>query len=153
VPFQIVCILLAFDTPGSIAQLGNAIGVLKNAAQLYETEAAREACNTACLLVLLHQKRKEADTKSLSNVLQAYSPAPFAAAAPLQNNNSSSSAAALATAPYPAGPAGGEANGFHSWNDSSWLDDLMTDMPNLQGFDIGQLLDGNSLWDTPGIWS
>jgi hypothetical protein len=29
----------------------------------------------------------------------------------------------------------------------------MTDMPNLQGFDIGQLLDGNSLWDTPGIWS
>jgi hypothetical protein len=152
VPFQIVCILLAFDTPGSIAQLGNAIGVLKNAAQLYETEAAREACNTACLLVLLHQKRKEADTKSLSNVLQAYSPAPFAAAAPLQNS-ASSSTAALTTAPYPAGPAGGEANGFHSWNDSSWLDDLMTDMPNLQGFDIGQLLDGNSLWDTPGIWS
>lgn len=134
VPFQIVCILLAFDTPSSIAQLGGAVGVLKNAAQLYETDAAREACNTACLLVLLHQKRKEADTKSLSNILQAYSPAPFAEPH---------------TAPYPAT----ETNGLHSWNDSSWLDDLMTDMPNLQGFDIGQILDGNSLWDTPAIWS
>lgn len=153
VPFQIVCILLAFDTPSSIAQLGNAIGVLKNAAQLYETDAAREACNTACLLVLLHQKRKEADTKSLSNVLQAYSPAPFAAAAPLQNPSASSAdATAVATsAPFP--PSSNDTNGFHSWNDSSWLDDLMTDMPNLQGFDIGQILDGNSLWDTPGIWS
>ena len=130
VPFQVVCILLAFDTPSSIAQLGNAIGVLKNAAQLYQTDAAREACNTACLLVLLHQKRKEADTKSLSNVLQAYSPAPFAEPH---------------TAPYPAT----ETNGLHSWNDSSWLDDLMVDMPNLQGFDIGQILDGNNLWDTP----
>ena len=131
VPFQVVCILLAFDTPSSIAQLGNAIGVLKNAAQLYQTDAAREACNTACLLVLLHQKRKEADTKSLSNVLQAYSPAPFAAEPH--------------TAPY----AATETNGLHSWNDSSWLDDLMVDMPNLQGFDIGQILDGNNLWDTP----
>jgi hypothetical protein len=130
VPFQVVCILLAFDTPGSIAQLGNAIGVLKNAAQLYQTDAAREACNTACLLVLLHQKRKEADTKSLSNILQAYSPAPFTEPH---------------TAPYPAT----ESNGLHSWNDSSWLDDLMVDMPNLQGFDIGQILDGNNLWDTP----
>jgi hypothetical protein len=130
VPFQVVCILLAFDTPGSIAQLGNAIGVLKNAAQLYQTDAAREACNTACLLVLLHQKRKEADTKSLSNVLRAYSPAPFTEPH---------------TAPYPAT----ETNGLHSWNDSSWLDDLMVDMPNLQGFDIGQILDGNNLWDTP----
>lgn len=133
VPFQIVCILLAFDTPSSIAQLGDAIGVLKNAAQLYETDAAREACNTACLLVLLHQKRKEADTKSLSNVLQSYS------AAPVAETN---------TAPYPAT----DANGLHSWNDSSWLDDLMTDMPNLQGFDIGQILDGNSLWETPAVW-
>lgn len=131
VPFQVVCILLAFDTPSSIAQLGNAIGVLKNAAQLYQTDAAREACNTACLLVLLHQKRKEADTKSLSSVLQAYSPAPFAAEPH--------------TASYP--PT--ETNGLHSWNDSSWLDDLMVDMPNLQGFDIGQILDGNNLWDTP----
>ena len=130
VPFQVVCILLAFDTPSSIAQLGNAIGVLKNAAQLYQTDAAREACNTACLLVLLHQKRKEADTKSLSNVLQAYSPAPFT-----EPHNP----------PYPAT----ETNGLHSWNDSSWLDDLMVDMPNLQGFDIGQILDGNNLWDTP----
>jgi hypothetical protein len=130
VPFQVVCILLAFDTPSSIAQLGNAIGVLKNAAQLYQTDAAREACNTACLLVLLHQKRKEADTKSLSNVLQVYSPAPFTEPH---------------TAPYPAT----ETNGLHSWNDSSWLDDLMVDMPNLQGFDIGQILDGNNLWDTP----
>jgi hypothetical protein len=25
----------------------------------------------------------------------------------------------------------------------------MVDMPNLQGFDIGQILDGNNLWDTP----
>ena len=131
VPFQVVCILLAFDTPSSIAQLGNAIGVLKNAAQLYQTDAAREACNTACLLVLLHQKRKEADTKSLSSVLQAYSPAPFAAEPH--------------TAQYPAT----QTNGLHSWNDSSWLDDLMVDMPNLQGFDIGQILDGNNLWDTP----
>lgn len=134
VPFQIVCILLAFDTPSSIAQLGDAIGVLKNAAQLYETEAAREACNTACLLVLLHQKRKEADTKSLSNVLQAYSPTPFAETQAAPNLTANT-------------------NGIHSWNDSSWLDDLMIDMPNLQGFDIGQILDGNSLWDTPALWS
>lgn len=130
VPFQIVCMLLAFDTPSSIAQLSNAIGVLKNAAQLYQTDAAREACNTACLLVLLHQKRKEADTKSLANVLQAYSPSPFAEPP---------------TVPY----AAAQTNGLHSWNDSSWLDDLMVDMPNLQGFDIGQILDGNNLWDTP----
>ena len=132
VPFQILCILLAIDTPSSINQLANAVKALSNVAQVYDTNATKEALNTACLLVLLHQKRKDTDAKSLAEILRAYSPSPFVEtqiAGGLYENSA-------------------ELNGL---SHRSWLDELMTDIPNLQDFDVGQLLDSSQM-DLPTEW-
>lgn len=134
VPFQIVCILLAIDTPSTIALLGDAIKTLNNVAQIYDTEAAREALSTACLLIHLHQKRKSMDATSLSEVLRTYSSLP---SADVQDSGG----------PYPNWM---ELEGL---NNASWLDDLMTDLPNLQGFDVNQLLlDENTYQSVPPQW-
>ena len=133
VPFQVVCILLAIDTPSSIVQLADAVKTLNNVAQIYNTEATREALNTACLLVHLHQKRKDADAKSLAEVLQTYSSLPFTGS---QTNGAWQQ-------------NGVEWNGL---NNVSWLDELMTDLPNLQDFDIDQLLSDSSQLYLPTEW-
>ncbi|KAI5460582.1 hypothetical protein BGZ63DRAFT_488517 [Mariannaea sp. PMI_226] len=72
VPFQIVCVLLAMDTVQSIAQLKDAMQCLSNVAAVYNTEATREAMNTASLLILLHQRWKEKCAADLSSLLKLY---------------------------------------------------------------------------------
>jgi len=125
IPFQIVCILLAIDCPASIAQLGDAIRTLSNVALLYNTEAAIEALHTACLLVFLQKKKQEAHVQKLAEILRTYSP--------VGTIPSATDVEAL----------------DRGFVDSSWLDSLMTDMPNLQGFDVGQFFDGDGGWDVP----
>ena len=133
VPFQIICTLLAIDTPSSIAQLADAVKALSNVAQIYDTNAAKEALNTACLLVLLHQKRKDTDAKSLAEILRTYSPPPFVETQIAGGSYENSA----------------ELDGL---SNPSWLDDLMTDIPSLQDFDVGQVLDDSSQLDLLAEW-
>ena len=135
VPFQIVCILLSIDTPSTLARLGDAVRTLNNVAQTYETEATREALNTACLLIHLHQKRKSSDAASLAEVLRTYWSLPSFG---IQDGGGS----------Y---PNWNEWEGVNNTN-ASWLDDLMMDLPNLQGFDVNQLLGDSSHLNTTAQW-
>ncbi|KAF4980686.1 hypothetical protein FZEAL_3354 [Fusarium zealandicum] len=76
VPFQIVCVLLAIDTVSSIAQLKDGMQCLSNVATVYNTDATREALNTASLLILLHQRRKEKCASDLNDLLKLFPVAP-----------------------------------------------------------------------------
>ncbi|RBQ81216.1 hypothetical protein FVER14953_20420 [Fusarium verticillioides] len=72
VPFQIICVLLAIDTSDSIAQLKDAMQCLSNVATVYNTNATKEALNTASLLILMQQRRKEKCASTLSDVLKTF---------------------------------------------------------------------------------
>lgn len=69
VPFQTICSLLAIDSRSSLAMLGDALQTLRLVASAYDTDVTREAYSTAYLLILLHQRRKEEDTRTLGQVL------------------------------------------------------------------------------------
>ncbi|KAH7273301.1 hypothetical protein B0J15DRAFT_476839 [Fusarium solani] len=77
VPFQVVCVLLAIDTVSSISQLKDAMQCLSNVATVYNTDATREALNTASLLILMHQKRKEKCASDLNDILKLFPVAPL----------------------------------------------------------------------------
>lgn len=77
VPFQIVCTLLAMDNQRSLALLGDAMQTMHEIATQYDTDIMREAYSTAYLLILLHQRRKEDDTRTISDVLKVNSVASF----------------------------------------------------------------------------
>jgi hypothetical protein len=72
VPFQIICVLLAIDTTESIAQLEDAMRCLSNVATVYSTNATKEALNTASLLILMKQRRKQKCASNLNDVLKKY---------------------------------------------------------------------------------
>lgn len=72
VPFQVVCLLLAIDNHESLSRLEHAMQCLSNVAQVYNTNATREAMQTASLLVLLHKKRKEKSTAALGDILASF---------------------------------------------------------------------------------
>ncbi|KAI5241180.1 hypothetical protein E4T43_05687 [Aureobasidium subglaciale] len=129
VPFQIICILLALDTPAAIAQLTDGVKTLSNIQLVYPTDAAKEALSTACLLIHLHRKRKEADLKTLSDIVSTYSPSV------LFDQQS-------ATQPQH----------VTDWSSNTWLDTL-PEMPDLQTFDIDRFLNGSSEWSIPGDWT
>ena len=133
VPFQIVCILLAIDTPSTHALLGDAVRALNSVAQIYRTDATTEALNTACLLIHLHQKRKSTDAASLAGVLQTYSSFP---ASGIQNGDGSYA----------------NWNELDGLNNVTWLDDLMTDLPNLQDFDVNQFVGNSTYFGIPTRW-
>ncbi|KAA8647634.1 hypothetical protein EYZ11_003238 [Aspergillus tanneri] len=124
VPFQIVCTLLAIDTRASLTLLSEAMQTLREVAMTYDTEVMREAHSTAYLLILLHQQRKEEDTKALRDVLHTSS---SVSAPPIlaleQQPIASESTHSLAD--YP---------GF------SWLSDILIDLPGLQNFDLDNFL-------------
>lgn len=124
IPFQIVCILLAIDTAQSQSQLTDSMKVLANAADLYRTDAIRDALDNASLLILLHQKRKTSDAKMLADIVHMYSPTllNYTQTGTISQHDSSLPSDLL---------------------DSCWLDDLMTDLPGIQNFDVGQLLNDN----------
>ncbi|KAL4729015.1 multidrug resistance protein [Fusarium chlamydosporum] len=72
VPFQIICLLLAIDTRESIAQLNDAMQSLSNIATVYNTNATKEALNTASLLILMQQRRKEKCASNLGDIVKSF---------------------------------------------------------------------------------
>ncbi|KAJ5495424.1 hypothetical protein N7539_000540 [Penicillium diatomitis] len=71
VPFQVLCILLAIDSRAALGLLAEAMLTLREVLTAYDTEVMREAYSTAYLLIALHQRRKEDDTRALGEVLRA----------------------------------------------------------------------------------
>lgn len=139
VPFQVVCTLLAIDNRAALALLPDAMHTLREVLAVYDTAVMREAYSTAYLLVALHQRRKEDDTRALAEVLRANSAAVVAEQSglgeetgvrnePLQRQET-------------AGPV--------SDAELSWLGDLMIDMPSLQNFDLDQFLMTDVPWPLP----
>ncbi|KAB8078413.1 hypothetical protein BDV29DRAFT_187930 [Aspergillus leporis] len=130
VPFQIICTLLAIDSRSSLALLGDAMRTLREVALAYDTDVMREAYSTAYLLILLHQRRKEEDTRALRDVLRANS----AASAPQVEVSEPMAESTHSLADYP---------GF------SWLSDLVIDMPGLQNLDLESFLATDTSWPLP----
>ncbi|KAJ6439300.1 glutaredoxin Grx1 [Purpureocillium lavendulum] len=114
VPFQIVCVLLAFDTLSSIAQLKDAMQCLSNVAAIYKTDATREALTTASLLIMLQQKCKEKGASELEKISKLFPILPDEAA----------SDEPLAWKP----------------EDTSWLDSITGEFYSLDYSDIDQIL-------------
>ncbi|KAJ5148753.1 hypothetical protein N7448_000331 [Penicillium atrosanguineum] len=133
VPFQVVCTLLAIDNRAALALLPDAMRTLGAVVAAYDTGVMRESYSTAYLLIALHQRRKEDDTRALADVLRAN---------------------ALAMAPETEGVGGvgvvpGLEMGRVSDVELSWLGDLMIDMPSLQNFDLDQFLMTDVPWPLP----
>ncbi|KAJ5663386.1 hypothetical protein N7507_004117 [Penicillium longicatenatum] len=151
VPFQIVCTLLAIDNRAALALLPDAMLTLKEVITVYETDVMREAYSTAYLLVAMHQRRKEDDTRALADVLRA------------------NSAAAAVFGQQQDDDGGGGGNGLAGKDSEkthleevvqqthapvsdvevSWLGDLVIDMPSLQNFDMDQFLMTDVPWPLP----
>ncbi|PYH42008.1 putative C6 transcription factor [Aspergillus saccharolyticus JOP 1030-1] len=122
VPFQVVCTLLAIDNRAALMMLGDAMATLREVVAAYDTEVMREAYSTAYLLMLLHQRQKEEDTKALKDVLHMHS---AASASQVEARQTASTEPHHSLADYP---------GF------SWLSDLLVDMPSLQNFDMERFM-------------
>ncbi|RAK73398.1 putative C6 transcription factor [Aspergillus fijiensis CBS 313.89] len=139
VPFQVVCTLLAIDNRAALMMLGDAMSTLREVVAAYDTEVMREAYSTAYLLMLLHQRQKEEDTKVLKDVLHVHS--------------------AASTSQIEAGQTASTTEPHHSLADYpgfSWLSDLLVDMPSLQHFDMERFMYTDMpgpLADTPGAGS
>lgn len=133
VPFQVVCTLLAIDNRPALALLPDAMRTLGEVVAAYDTGVMREAYSTAYLLIALHQRRKEDDTRALADVLRA-------------------NALAMAPETEEVGGVGvvpGLEMGRVSDVELSWLGDLMIDMPSLQNFDLDQFLMTDVPWPLP----
>lgn len=116
VPFHILSILLEMDTCASLAKLPEAMQTVKLAASTYNTSTMREAYATARLLVFLYQQRRHHDAKLLGSILDSDS----------QSEGTKSQL-------LPRGTPGLE--------EMPLLEELVADMPGLQGFDFDQFLD------------
>ena len=73
-PFQIICALLALDNRASLGLLREGLSVLRAVRDKWDSPSLREAYDTAYLLVLLHQRRKEEDARELRGVLDTHAP-------------------------------------------------------------------------------
>jgi hypothetical protein len=121
---------------------------LKEVVTVYDTDVMREAYSTAYLLVAMHQRRKEDDTRALADVLRANS----AAAAVFGQQDDGGGGNGL---------AGKDSEKTHleevvqqthapvSDVEVSWLGDLVIDMPSLQNFDMDQFLMTDVPWPLP----
>lgn len=151
VPFQVVCTLLAIDNRAALELLPDAMLTLREVVTVYDTDVMREAYSTAYLLVAMHQRRKEDDTRALGDVLRANS----AAAAVFRQQDVGDSGRSNGTV------GGGDLEKTHleevveqvnapvSDVELSWLGDLVIDMPSLQNFDLDQFLMTDVPWPLP----
>lgn len=73
-PFQIICALLAIDNRASLSLLREGLTVLREVRDKWDSAWLREAYDTAYLLVLLHQRRKDEDARELRSVLDSHAP-------------------------------------------------------------------------------
>ncbi|RAL10006.1 putative C6 transcription factor [Aspergillus homomorphus CBS 101889] len=137
VPFQVVCTLLAIDNRTALTMLGDAMATLREVVAAYDTEVMREAYSTAYLLMLLHQRQKEEDTKVLKDVLHVHS------AASTSQTEAGGGQAASSTEPH---------HSLADYPGFSWLSDLLVDMPSLQNFDMERFM-YTDMPGTPGAGS
>ena len=124
IPFQTLCMLLAIDTPTSLRMVGDAMQTLQSVKNAYNTITLNEACNTACLILYLHRKRRWDDAQIIDNVLSG-----------------------LITTEYGTPSFGTTEAEWTSPNEVevSWFNDLLGGFPSLQTFNASDILDGNSL--------
>ena len=118
VPFQIICVLLVMDTRSSLAMLPESMQTLSLVASTYDTETMRQAYSAACLLVLLHQQRREHDVAIFGEALKVHQQERQTAPLPQLNSNA---------------------------EDSSWFGALVADLPGLQGLDLDEFLNVDML--------
>ena len=137
VPFQVVCTLLAIDNRAALALLPDAMRTLGEVLATYDTSVMREAYSTAYLLIALHQRRKEDDTRVLVDVLRANA----SAMAPEPEVVTRDGVGSELPVGLEMGPV--------SDAELSWLGDLMIDMPSLQNFDLDQFLMTDVPWPLP----
>lgn len=168
VPFQIICTLLAIDSRPSLSMLGDAMQTLRLVASAYDTDVTREAYSTAYLLIMLHQRRKEEDTRTLGHILSMNPSASVHPAQPLAASSASPSSPATqspgdqpqrqpqlqkqAWRPSSDSAAAGTPLQESMAGDSSefsWLGELMIDLPSLQNFDLEQFLATDIPWPLP----
>lgn len=149
VPFQVICTLLAIDSRSSLSLLPEAMRTLREVATAYDTDVLREAYSTAYLLIMLHQRRKEEETKALGDVLRA-NPAASATREPPDSKPDGNTS----------GEAPSQAQGHDSSqkehvrllsdsDDLSWIGDLVIDMPSLHNFDLERFLTTDVPWPLP----
>ena len=165
VPFQVLCTLLAIDSRASLGLLPEAMQTLRQVASAYDTEVMREAYSTAYLLILLHQRRKEEETRTLGDVLRS-NPAASAGRRPDPSISAPATAPATAHTPEVAGTQQQQSPAeetnlqpqqqgpqYDLLSDSAeelaWLDNLVIDMPSLQNFDLESFLTMNLPWPLP----
>ncbi|KAL4928884.1 MFS transporter/fungal specific transcription factor domain-containing protein [Aspergillus undulatus] len=137
VPFHIITILLEMDTCASLALLPAAMETIKLAASTYNTATMREAYATARLLVFLYQQRRCHDARLLRNVLDGDNQQGPGTA----GSGSGSGSGSKTPAP----------NGSTHLEDMPLLEELVADMPSLQGFDFEQFLDMDMLRSAQGM--
>ncbi|KAJ5182700.1 hypothetical protein N7492_000316 [Penicillium capsulatum] len=143
VPFQVVCTLLAIDNRAALALLPDAMATLREVLAAYDTSVMREAYSTAYLLIALHQRQKEDDTRALADVLRAN------AAAAVAEHDISVQREGESQTEIGQEPAQQETTAPVSDTEVSWLGDLMIDMPSLQNFDLDQFLSTDLPWPFP----
>jgi hypothetical protein len=147
VPFQVICILLALDTPAAIAQLADGVKTLSNIQMIYNTDAAKEALSTACLLIHLHRKRKEVDLKTLSGIVATYSPLVLLSPEQQQQQQQQQHPQQFASTCQPQ-------QNVVEWSSGSTRLDNFAELPDLQTFDIDCFLNGSSEWGIPNdFWT
>ncbi|KAL4870543.1 hypothetical protein BDV12DRAFT_55711 [Aspergillus spectabilis] len=118
VPFQVVCTLLAIDNRASLAMLRDSMRTLHEVASAYDTEVMREAYTTAYLMIVMHQRRKEEDMRTLKDVLQFNRSVSIPTEMQIRESAVQSDHTLM---DYP---------GF------SWLSDILVDIPSLRDFDM-----------------
>lgn len=72
IPFQLLCMLLAMDTPQSFSLLGEVMACISAVNEAYPTEATREAVAAARTLLQLHRKRRETEIQNHTSMLNLY---------------------------------------------------------------------------------
>ncbi|KAL2828338.1 hypothetical protein BJY01DRAFT_228510 [Aspergillus pseudoustus] len=122
VPFNIITILLELDTYSALAQLPEALETLKLIASAYNTATMREAYATARLLAYLYQKRRSHDAQMLGSLLSR-----------LEFDSDNSSIGGQTVRP--------------NLEEVPFLEELISDIPTLQGFDFEEFLN----MDFPGF--
>jgi hypothetical protein len=141
VPFQAICLLLAIDSRASLALLGDAMSTLQLVANTWNSAMMREAYNTAYLLILLHQRRKEEDAKALRDVLSIHSTAP---AMTVDSSSISQQLSGVGSynqnSGYQQPQQGATTMTAIDSAEFLWLEDLIADMPSLREFDLEQFL-------------
>ncbi|KAI9172782.1 protein RDR1 [Paramyrothecium foliicola] len=114
VPFQILCILLAIDTPTSTHQLKDVMACLSEVAAKWNTNATQEALKTASLLIYMYKKQKERSIAGLDDILRSY---------PVTQTT------------------GNPISSVAQVEDMMWLDNLMSELPTFQDLLNGAVMD------------